>query len=62
MIRAGWGPPDDRRVLWTAVLAALVSLAFMLSMWLVRIDGTISLAHALFAENAAAQQGQGSAR
>ena len=57
MIRPGWGPPDDRRVLWTAVLAVLVSLAFVLSMWLVRVDGTISLAHALFAENTAMHQG-----
>ncbi len=57
MIRPGWGPADDRRVRWTAVVAVLVSLAFVLSMWLVRVDGTISLAHALFAENTAAASG-----
>ena len=57
MIRSGWGAPDDRRVLWTAILAVLVSVAFVLSMWLVRVDGTISMADALFAENTVAHQG-----
>ena len=42
--------------MWTAVAAVLVSLAFVLSMWLVCIDGTGNVARALFAENKAAHQ------
>lgn len=42
--------------MWGTVAAVLVSLAFVASMWCVRIDRA-SLAHALFAEHAAAPAG-----